>query len=36
MLLPTDKTLSYGVGLVLDTITIKLVLEGTFWLIHEF
>ena len=36
MLLPTDKTSSYGVGLVLDTITIKLVLEGTFCLIHEF
>ena len=36
MLLPTDKTLSDGVGLVLGTITIKLVLEGTFCLIHEF
>ena len=36
MLLPTDKTSSYGVGLVLDTITIELVLEGTFCIIHEF
>ena len=36
MLLPTDKTSSDGVGLVLGTITIKLVLEGTFCLIHEF
>ena len=36
MLLPTHKTSSYGVGLVLDTITIKLVLEGTFCLINEF
>ena len=36
MLLPTDRISSYGVGLLLDTITIKLVLEGTFCLIHEF
>ena len=30
MLLPTDKTSSYGVGLVLDTITINLYLKVRF------
>ena len=36
ILLRTDKIWSYGIGLVLDTITIKVLLEGTFCLIHEF
>ena len=36
ILLSTDKIWSYGVVLVLDTITITVRLEGKFWLIHEF